>query len=46
LGVPQNSTRDFIQSKYRGLAAIHHPDKGGDPATMAQINEAYRKALA
>ena len=36
----------YIRGVYRTLAAEHHPDKGGDSATMARINDAYRQALA
>ena len=30
-----------IKAAYRGLASIHHPDKGGDGTTMQQLNAAY-----
>lgn len=46
LGVPQNADRDFIEDKYRSLALIHHPDKGGDPEKMAEITQARREAFA
>jgi len=29
-----------VDSKYRALAAVHHPDRGGDPQMMARINMA------
>lgn len=45
LGVPQyGADIGFIRDKYRTLAATFHPDKGGDPAVMAEINEAWRVA--
>jgi len=34
-----------IKSLYRNLAKQHHPDLGGDTATMQQINAAYHDAL-
>ncbi|URI11032.1 DnaJ domain-containing protein [Aquincola tertiaricarbonis] len=34
-----------IRDAYRRLASQHHPDKGGSEARMAEINDAYRKAL-
>lgn len=38
------STRAEIETRYRELAMEQHPDRGGEPGTMAEINEA--KALA
>lgn len=32
---------DEIKSLYRDLCKTHHPDKGGDAAVFARINEAY-----
>lgn len=34
-----------VQARYRTLAAEHHPDRGGDPAKMAEINQARDEAL-
>lgn len=45
LGVDRTAGTDAIKAAYRRLASQHHPDKGGDPARMAAINEAYRRAL-
>tara|TARA_B100001105_G_C22399440_1_gene448567 strand:+ start:3372 stop:3965 length:594 start_codon:yes stop_codon:yes gene_type:complete len=45
LGVPAGATPTEIRDAYRRLASQHHPDRGGDPARMAEINDAYRKAL-
>ena len=33
---------EVIQSVYRVLAKMHHPDLGGSTAVMAEINDAYR----
>lgn len=38
-------TVNEIKSEYRRLCFIHHPDVGGDTATMQQLNAAYHKAL-
>ncbi len=35
-----------IKKRYRKLAMEHHPDRGGDTATMQEINAAYHAALA
>lgn len=32
------------EKKYRQLAALHHPDMGGDQAAMADLNRAVREA--
>ena len=34
-----------IKSEYRDLAFRHHPDRGGDTATMQAINGQYHEAL-
>ena len=34
-------TLDELKKEYRRLAMIHHPDVGGDTATMQQINRDY-----
>lgn len=41
LGVKRNATGPELRSAKRRLQAKHHPDKGGDPAVMADINRAY-----
>jgi curved DNA-binding protein CbpA len=45
LGVPAGASPSEIRAAFRNLASQHHPDKGGDPRRMAEINEAYAKAL-
>lgn len=35
---------DVIEARYLSLAKQHHPDKGGNPETMAKINAAYDTA--
>ena len=41
LGVAKNATPDEIKKAYRRLAAIHHPDKGGDTAMFQKVQAAY-----
>ena len=35
------TTLDALKHEYRRLCMIHHPDRGGDTATMAAINDEY-----
>ncbi len=37
---------EVVKAAYRALAMKHHPDKGGDTATMQTINDAYRRLAA
>jgi molecular chaperone DnaJ len=41
LGVAKNATPEEIKKAYRRLAAIHHPDKGGDTAEFQKVQAAY-----
>ena len=41
LGLEPGATAEQIKTRYRDLAREHHPDRGGDTARMAEINEAY-----
>ncbi|MBC8235380.1 DnaJ domain-containing protein [bacterium] len=34
-----------LKSRYRELARIYHPDKGGSSEEMQQLNTAYRIAV-
>jgi curved DNA-binding protein CbpA len=43
-GWKRTATREDARAAYRRLAAQHHPDKGGDPARMAEINQAWDQA--
>lgn len=38
-------TEQIIKDAYRILASRHHPDRGGDPAKMAELNAARDEAL-
>ena len=41
LGVSVHATSEEIRQKYKTLAQIHHPDKGGDEETFKRIKFAY-----
>jgi DnaJ-class molecular chaperone len=41
LGVDRKADAREIKKKYRGLARELHPDRGGDPEKLKQINAAY-----
>lgn len=41
LGVNRNATPEEIKKAYRKLAMTHHPDRGGDHSTFANITSAY-----
>ena len=41
LGLKQSCSRKDIKKKYRDLALIHHPDKGGSEETFEKITLAY-----
>jgi len=40
------STLEEVKAEYKRLALQHHPDRGGDTATMQEINTAYAFATA
>ena len=41
LGISKDATPEFIRQKYKELAQIHHPDKGGDQNKFTEIKAAY-----
>lgn len=45
LGVPPGASRDEIRAAYRRLAALHHPDRGGDAEAFAKVNAAHDAML-
>jgi len=44
LGVARNAPREEIKRRHHELAALHHPDRGGDAGKMAEVNEAVAAA--
>ncbi len=45
LEITSNASRDDVLRAYRTFASQHHPDRGGDPARMAELNAARDEAL-
>ena len=41
LELKEDTCSETIIQRYRELAAIHHPDKGGDQTTFIRIRQAY-----
>jgi len=41
LGVAKDASASLIKKKYRKLALLHHPDKGGDRKKFEEIARAY-----
>lgn len=41
LQVSRKSTQEEIKKAYKRLCLIHHPDRGGDPEKMKDLNEAF-----
>jgi hypothetical protein len=45
LGVSKADSPDRIRERYRELASVHHPDRGGSAERMRQINDAYERIV-
>jgi len=41
-----SAPKEVIRAAHRALAAIHHPDRGGNLDEMIEINLAYDKLMA
>lgn len=37
---------ELVTAAYKTLARLHHPDVGGDTATMQRLNDAFAKLMA
>ena len=42
LGADRNDGFDVLKSKWRRLAKLYHPDRGGDPDMFKRLVEAYQ----
>jgi hypothetical protein len=47
LGVPEEAafSRAELRRRRDQLMAVHHPDRGGDAADAARVNETYRRMV-
>jgi DnaJ-domain-containing protein 1 len=45
LELEENADSEMIISRYRKLAAIHHPDRGGDSSSFIRIRQAYETLI-
>ena len=46
LGLPETATAEDVKKKYKELALVHHPDRGGKYEDFIRITEAKNKLLA
>eukprot|EP01064_Diplonema_japonicum_P032247 TRINITY_DN6006_c1_g1_i1.p1 TRINITY_DN6006_c1_g1~~TRINITY_DN6006_c1_g1_i1.p1 ORF type:complete len:185 (+),score=42.67 TRINITY_DN6006_c1_g1_i1:62-556(+) len=46
LGLRQGASLKDAKESHRRLAVLHHPDKGGSPEKMKELNEAYAAVKA
>lgn len=44
-GLDDSATVDEVKKRWRELAAIHHPDRGGDSAEFSRWNKLYEAAM-
>ncbi|HIF5636866.1 TPA: J domain-containing protein [Vibrio parahaemolyticus] len=43
LGYESLPSSQELRKRYKSLASIHHPDKGGSKSMMQRLNESYEK---
>lgn len=46
LDLDDSASADQVETKWRELRSVHHPDRGGDPDKFDQLLKAYREAKA
>ncbi|KKN34640.1 hypothetical protein LCGC14_0791560 [marine sediment metagenome] len=46
LGLPRSASLEDIKKRYKQLAMIHHPDKGGTNEGFRIIHNAYERIVA
>jgi hypothetical protein len=46
LGLSAVAPPEDVRARYKELTLIHHPDRGGDPARMVEINAAFTESGA
>lgn len=46
LGISPTTDIDLLRARYRELAKVYHPDKGGEEDRMLRINEAYQTIMS
>jgi hypothetical protein len=42
-GVPAHTPSDEVRTRHRRMVMDHHPDRGGDPVLMAEVNRAWEE---
>jgi hypothetical protein len=41
LGVPPSAPEDTVRARFKELALVNHPDRGGDPVAMRRVLDAW-----
>ena len=45
LGLSSDASDEEVRKKFKQLASIHHPDKGGDEETFKKLKAAYEEIV-
>ncbi len=45
LQVAADASDELVREKYRELARVHHPDRGGSAEEMQRLNDAYERVV-